>query len=106
MTKKKIKPEDIKYVKIFDGQAYCNDRKIVEIVVEATKDDVKESYHRDSTGHCGEKRVLSVDLDTGEIVYYDSLSQAHRVTGVDMSSIRRAADDIYKRAGNYKWQWL
>lgn len=43
-------------------------------------------------------------LDTG--VVYDSIRQAHKETGICLTSLSSAARGVYKHAGGYEWKYL
>lgn len=50
------------------------------------------------------KSVLQYDLNGNFVAEHYSISQASRITGIDISSISMASRGIRKTAGNYKWK--
>lgn len=51
------------------------------------------------------KWVIKLSLDNEILHFYQSISQAHRESGVDLSSISRCCLGKQSKAGNYIWKY-
>ena len=51
------------------------------------------------------KRVAQIDIDTGEIIaIFDTITEAHQKTGVNLTSICSATKGKLKAPGGFKWK--
>ena len=55
--------------------------------------------------HPNSKRVFQYDKEMKLVKGWDSMSEAHRKTGVFVDSISKCCKKIYKTAGGYIWRY-
>ena len=52
------------------------------------------------------KRVLRIDLNSGEVLQeYESIGMASKDVGVDRSSISRCCSGKLKKSGGFRWRY-
>lgn len=76
-----------------------------KIVSEASKRKMSESAKNRKPNRC--IKIAQCDLVTGEVIKeWTSAAEAHRVTGIDNSSILKCANGTRKHAGGFLWKFI
>jgi len=58
--------------------------------------------HKRKIGKANSKRVLCVEIDE----VFESISDAHRKTGINQGNISMACNGKYNKAGGYHWRYV
>lgn len=94
MDKIRIKPT--KYTE-HDG------REILYYVCKASDEDISEAYER-SHEECGQIAIEQLGRHMSLVNEFESLSEAARQTGVDISDISKCINNKRQTAGGFRWR--
>lgn len=76
-----------------------------KVVSEESKKKMSESAKNRRPNRC--IKIAQCDLTTGEVIkVWESSAEAHRVTGIDNSSILKCANGTRKHAGGFLWKFV
>lgn len=76
-----------------------------KVVSEESKRKMSESAKRRKPSRC--IKIAQCDLVNGEVIQeWESASEAHRVTGIDNSSILKCAKGTKEHAGGFDWKFV
>lgn len=92
--------------KIPKNETYIDGNLVQYYHVEATDQEIYDlNRKKNDDENCGQKKVYRYLSDGSKMQEFASVSEAARQTGIDRSSITRAANGVYYSSGGFLWEW-